>query len=163
MIIKIASVQDEQCMRLLEYFSSHGVAPAVSESADGFTTFDLGKFRVSLADIFRTTGVRAQSAAAATYDTRLTTKDYADIVDEMIRRKPKEYGYDNIVSACSYAGSSIPQFNREGRAFSLWRDLLWAKCFEMAATAESSGVWPSPEDAVTQLPVYEDILASIEE
>lgn len=38
----------------------------------------------------------------------------------------KGFGYDNIMSAISYAEEpSVPKFQREGRAFRKWRSLFW--------------------------------------
>jgi len=37
----------------------------------------------------------------------------------------RAHGYDSIISACSYTGSSNATFAGEGQAFSDWRDQMW--------------------------------------
>lgn len=89
------------------------------------------------------------------YSTTYTTDDYTPGVTELLESKAKEYGYDNIVSACSYATSTVPKFLAEGRAFSEWRDLCWTLVFGITDTSKT------PDEVMGSLPVFEDILNSL--
>lgn len=61
-------------------------------------------------------------------------------------------GYDNIVSACSYAGAPNP-FQTEGGKFVTWRGDVWAYCYQELAKVEA-GTRPIPELAafIAELP-----------
>jgi hypothetical protein len=44
------------------------------------------------------------------------------------------YGYDNLISAITYAEEpAVPAFQVEGQAFRAWRSLAWATCREVLA------------------------------
>lgn len=54
----------------------------------------------------------------------------------------KAKGYDNIVSACSYAGASNP-FQAEGQAYVAWRGNVWAQCYaDLAAIQAGTKTMP---------------------
>ncbi len=64
-------------------------------------------------------------------------------------------GYDSIISAVSYAGSTHPVYGPEGVALSAWRDACWDYTFQVYADVESqSRVMPEPDVLVGELPVY---------
>jgi hypothetical protein len=52
-------------------------------------------------------------------------------------------GYDSIISLCSYATSTHPQFGPEGLAGVNWRDAVWAKCQSVLADV-LAGTRPVP-------------------
>lgn len=58
-----------------------------------------------------------------------TIKDYTDSVQAHLDSTAQTHNYDGILSACSYAGSSVPKFAAEGQACVLWRDAVWASCY----------------------------------
>lgn len=63
-------------------------------------------------------------------------------------------GYDGILSACTYATSSVPKFQDEGRYCVEARDATWAKLYEMLAEVQA-GTRPVPAgfpDIETGLP-----------
>lgn len=107
--------------------------------------------------------VEIKGDSSTVHNEKPTFDDYRAAASSTLEESARRHGYDNIVSACSYSTSTIPKFSQEGRAFTKWRDSLWLKCFEISGTAEVTGNWPSIEDAVAQLPVFEDVLASINE
>lgn len=53
---------------------------------------------------------------------------YMSAVQMYIDSEAKKKGYDSILSACSYANSTIPKFKTEGKAALLWRDQIWDYC-----------------------------------
>lgn len=52
-------------------------------------------------------------------------------------------GYDGILSACSYATSTVPKFQSEGQYCVEARDMTWAKLADMLAEVEA-GTRPVP-------------------
>lgn len=63
-------------------------------------------------------------------------------------------GYDNLLSAVSYADEPVvPSFQAEGQAFRAWRSRVWARCYELLALVQA-GEMPAPADAelIAQLP-----------
>lgn len=66
-------------------------------------------------------------------------------------------GYDGILSACTYATSSVPKFQAEGQYCVEARDATWAKLYEMLAEV-TTGTRPVPTgyaDVEPELPVLE--------
>lgn len=64
----------------------------------------------------------------------------------------KAKGYDNIVSACSYAAAPNP-YQAEGAAFIAWRGAVWQHCYQVVGEVES-GARPVPtaEELLGELP-----------
>ena len=62
--------------------------------------------------------------------------------------------YDGILSACSYATSSIPMFQAEGLYCVGARDATWAKCYDILGDVQA-GTRPMPSgysDIESELP-----------
>lgn len=72
-----------------------------------------------------------------------TVPEYVAAVQAMLDAKAKERMYDGILSACTYATSLNPKFQAEGQACVEWRDLVWAKCYELMDEVEA-GTLPQP-------------------
>ena len=69
----------------------------------------------------------------------------------------KQYGYDNIMSAISYAEEpSVPKFQHEGRAFRKWRSLFWVAANQHKNSVMQGDLQPpaSLEDLIAILPVF---------
>lgn len=63
-------------------------------------------------------------------------------------------GYDNILSACTYATSVNPKFAAEGQYAVEARDATWAKCYEILAAVEAgSRPIPTLDELLAELPV----------
>lgn len=54
-----------------------------------------------------------------------TVADYTDAIQNMLDTTAQEHGYDGILSACSYASSSVARFRAEGLGCFEWRDAVW--------------------------------------
>ena len=62
--------------------------------------------------------------------------------------------YDGIMSACTYATSTVPKFAIEGQYAVEARDATWAKCYEiMAAVEADSRPMPTLDELLAELPV----------
>ena len=88
----------------------------------------------------------------------LTVDDYIPGISTLLESKAKSYGYDNLLSACSYTASTVPKFQAESTAFNAWRDAVWETAFTALAAHQQSGVFPKPDDFIATLPTYESFL-----
>ena len=80
--------------------------------------------------------------------------DYTSAVQIHLDNMVKERNYDGILSACTYATSSVPKFAAEGHTCVTWRDAVWATCYQILGEVES-GQRPTPsvEDLIALLPI----------
>lgn len=63
-------------------------------------------------------------------------------------------GYDDIMSAATYATSTNPKFAAEGQYCVEARDATWAKCYEVLAAVEAgSRPVPTLDELFAELPV----------
>ena len=51
--------------------------------------------------------------------------------------KARAKGYDSILSACSYANSTVATFKAEATAFLKWRDDVWSFASDFLAKVEA--------------------------
>jgi len=72
-----------------------------------------------------------------------TVAEYISSVQNHLDTEAKTRNYDGILSACTYAGSSVPKFAAEGQACVLWRDSVWAACYTILGEVQS-GQRPAP-------------------
>lgn len=73
-------------------------------------------------------------------------------VQKQLDTVAQEHGYDNIVSACSYAGAVNP-FQAEGIAFITWRGDVWAACYSILADVENQvRTTPTEQELLAELP-----------
>ena len=83
-------------------------------------------------------------------DWRKMTEDrqelYIQLTQQMMDEKVKERQYDGILSACSYATSSIPKFAKEAGVCVVWRDAVWSKCHELLSAIKSGEMEVLSED-----------------
>lgn len=64
--------------------------------------------------------------------------------------------YDGILSAATYATSTVPKFRAEGQCAVEARDTTWAKGYEiMGAVMAGQRAMPTLEDVVAELPALE--------
>lgn len=76
------------------------------------------------------------------------------VIQKHLDDKARERGYDNILSAASYATSPHPRFGPEGTAYRDWRDSCWETGYDlMAEVAAGTRPMPSDEELIALLPV----------
>lgn len=74
-------------------------------------------------------------------------------VQAYMDKRVGERNYGSILAACTYADSSVPQWQAEGAAAVAWRDAVWVKAFEiMAACQAGEREIPAAEALLAELP-----------
>lgn len=63
--------------------------------------------------------------------------DYLMAVQHLLDSTAQQRNYDNILSACTYANSSVAKFKAEGLACLAWRDQVWAQCYASLAAVQA--------------------------
>lgn len=91
-------------------------------------------------------------------DTRELTALFKEKTQELLDAKAKEKGYDDIVSACSYAGYENA-FKAEGEAFGKWRSKVWKYGYALLeAISKGERALPkSFKELMNELPTLEEI------
>jgi len=79
---------------------------------------------------------------------------YDAAVQQRLDDFAKTRNYTNIMSAATYATSTVPKFKAEGQYAVEARDATWAKCYEILAAVEG-GTRPMPtlDELLAELPV----------
>ena len=91
-------------------------------------------------------------------DMRELTALFKEKTQELLDAKAREKGYDDIVSACSYAGYENA-FKAEGEAFGKWRSEVWSKGYAILKDI-TEGRRKLPEsfkEILDELPILEEI------
>jgi hypothetical protein len=97
----------------------------------------------------KTAEQKEQEAQQATIS-RLTGAVQAHL-DQTARAR----NYDGMLYLCTYATSQNAKFAAEGQAGVVWRDAVWAKCYQVMDEA-LAGSRPVPTEAelIAELPVF---------
>ena len=79
--------------------------------------------------------------------------EIVDAVQQRLDAFAQTRNYDGILSACTYATSTVPKFAAEGQCAVSARDATWATCYQIM-TAVQSGQRPLPtvEQVLSELP-----------
>ena len=79
--------------------------------------------------------------------------EYTNAVQKRLDDFARTRGYDNILSATTYATSTNPKFAVEGQYAVAARDATWAKCYEVLAAVEAgSRPMPTLDELLAELP-----------
>ena len=63
-------------------------------------------------------------------------------------------GYDSILSACTYATSTVPKFAKEGQYCVTARDTTWSKAYEVLTQVQAGTIAvPTEAEFIAMLPV----------
>ena len=80
--------------------------------------------------------------------------EYTGAVQKHLDVFARTRGYDGILSAATYATSTVPKFAAEGQYAVEARDATWAKCYEVLAAVEAgSSPMPTLDELLAELPV----------
>ena len=80
-----------------------------------------------------------------------------DAVQVLLDSTARARGYDNILSAVSYADeNAVTVFQNEGKSLRVWRSKVWAKCYALFDQVKA-GTLPTPtaEQLISMLPTVE--------
>jgi hypothetical protein len=58
-----------------------------------------------------------------------TVADFEVAVQGWLDQTAKAWQYESILSAASYAASTVPKFKAEAAALIAWRDAVWSACY----------------------------------
>ena len=79
-----------------------------------------------------------------------------DAVQQRLDGFARTRGYDGILSACTYATSTVPKFAAEGQFCVVLRDRHWAKCYEILAQVQVGELAvPVVAEVIAQMPPLE--------
>lgn len=79
---------------------------------------------------------------------------YTGAVQQHLDTFARTRNYDGILSAATYATSTVPKFKAEGQYALEARDATWAKCYEILAAVEAgSRPIPTLDELLAELPV----------
>ena len=71
-------------------------------------------------------------------------------------KKAHERSYDNMLSLCSYATSTLPRFRSDADLAVPWRDAMWEKGYEILdAVIAGERQIPTRDELLAGLPVFE--------
>ncbi len=83
-----------------------------------------------------------------------TVPEYTAAIQVMLDSKAHERNYDNILSACTYATSTVAKFKAEGQACVDWRDAVWSKAYDLLAQVQSGAIaQPTLAEILAMLPL----------
>lgn len=84
---------------------------------------------------------------------KVEQKHFEQLVQNHLDKEAQKFGYDSVLSACSYAGYANP-FQAEGQSFVEWRGNVWAYCYQLLADVEAgTRNVPTDTELLAELPV----------
>jgi hypothetical protein len=72
-----------------------------------------------------------------------TLAEYTAAMQAVLDTTARARNYDGILSACTYATSTVDKFRAEGQACVEWRDKVWAFGYDLLAQVDA-GQTPPP-------------------
>ena len=80
--------------------------------------------------------------------------EIVDAVQQRLDAFARTRNYDGILSACTYASSTVTKFAAEGQYAVNARDATWATCYQiMSAVQEGQRTFPTVEEVLSELPL----------
>ena len=82
-------------------------------------------------------------------------KAFNNAIQTHLDKKAKEFRYDNMMSARSYAGYENP-FQAEAQKLAVWASSCWVKAGEIEADVQAGNrEMPTIDEVLSELPIYE--------
>lgn len=79
-------------------------------------------------------------------------KKFINPVQDVLDSTARSHGYDNIISACTYA-IARGRFQAEGMKFAEWRTDVWDYCYtELEKVTNGIRTEPTVEELISELP-----------
>lgn len=98
------------------------------------------------------TDTEAKALVMPTDDDELIAQ-YTIAIQQRLDNFARTRNYDSILSATTYATSSIPKFKAEGKCAVELRGATWAKCYEILEDVESGArTMPALDELLSELP-----------
>lgn len=96
----------------------------------------------------------AADAAAAAEQKAAIEKEFSTAIQSRLDAFAQTRNYDGILSACTYASSTVTKFKAEGQYCVDARDNTWATCYTILAQVEAGTIpMPTLDEVLAQLPV----------
>lgn len=78
------------------------------------------------------------------------------LVQKHLDDTAREYRYDDIKTACTYAEEpAVEKFQEEGKAFRRWRSLVWAECYDILEDVQNGErEIPTDGELLLELPPF---------
>ncbi|MFH0782936.1 MAG: hypothetical protein V2B20_13450 [Pseudomonadota bacterium] len=124
------------------------IRPEIDENTQryGVHSFDLTKEPAEI--VWAVINMTAQEIADTTrIKEEQKYQRYTEAVQKRLDDFAKTRGYDNIMSACSYAVSTNEKYASEGKCCIELRDRTWESCYSIISTAT-----PTVEELIASLP-----------
>lgn len=81
---------------------------------------------------------------------------FVSIIEKLLDETVQQKDYKNILHACSYSESSIPQYKAETLAVIYWRDSVWGKTYQIQnEILVGQRAIPTLEQFLAEMPVME--------
>lgn len=71
-----------------------------------------------------------------------------------IEAEARDLHYNSAAHLAGYATSTVEAWRNEALVFIAWRDACWVKALELLADAETTGVMPTVDGVLAQLPEW---------
>lgn len=157
MYIILFHATEDASKTLLAALSSREVTATLVNQTPHERWYDVGDMSFTAKDLHEMTGLRTTVMTrlpGEIVDHQLTAEECTAIADTLLKKEAVALGYDSIMSACSYATSTVPKFAAEGQAFVAWRDAMWSEVYSLSAGYENTGVYDTTEEFMAKLPVF---------
>lgn len=157
MYIILFHATEDASNTLLAALDKHGVTATLVNQTPHERWYDAGDLSFTAKDLYDMTGLMTTVMTrlpGEIVDHQLTIEECTAIADNLLKKEAAALGYDSIMSACSYATSTVPKFAAEGQAFVAWRDAMWSEVYDLLAEYESTGVYDTTEEFMAKLPVF---------
>lgn len=85
--------------------------------------------------------------------TQSTITALTEAVQRHLDSTARQRNYEGILSACTYASSTNPQFVSDGLACVAWRDAVWASCYQIMGEVQAGArAIPTEPELISILP-----------